>query len=192
MSRNAHIPWEVLESREVFAAPPWIQVHRQRVRLSCGKVVDDFHRVQMSDYTVVVAQTADGRFILERQYKHGVGKVCLMLPAGGIALGEEPLAAAQRELIEETGYEAEGWRFLGRYACNANYGCGHVHIFTARNARRVTEPCSGDLEEMEIVLLDEGEVQKAVRDGAVGALGAVAALALALDLRVTEETRFRH
>jgi ADP-ribose pyrophosphatase len=106
-----------------------------------------------------------------------------MLPAGGIALGEEPLAAAQRELLEETGYEAEGWRFLGRYACNANYGCGRVHIFTARNARRVAEPHSGDLEEMEIVRLTEDEVRQAVRDGSIAALGAVAALAMALDLR---------
>lgn len=183
MSRNAHIPWEVLESREVFVAPPWIKVHRHRVRLSGGQVVDDFHQVQMSDYTVVVAQTAEGQFIFERQYKHGVGKVCLMLPAGGIAAGEEPLAGAQRELLEETGYEAGAWQFLGRYACNANYGCGNVHIFTARNARRVAEPHSGDLEEMEIVLLSEDEVRQAVRDGSVAALGAVAALALALDLR---------
>ncbi|MFA6561746.1 MAG: NUDIX hydrolase [Verrucomicrobiia bacterium] len=180
MSDEQLLPWQVLESRKVFAAPPWIRLSRQRIRLPDGRVVDDFHYIHLTDYAIVVAQTPDGRFILERQYKHGVGKVCLTLPAGGVAEGEDPLRAAQRELLEETGYEADSWQCLGRYACNANYGCGNAHIFTARNARRIAEPDSGDLEEMEIVLLEKEELRRALHDGRIAALGAVAAVALAL------------
>ncbi len=175
------VPWEVLEGREIFAAPPWIRLSRQRIRLPDGRVIDDFHYIHLTDYAIVVAQTPDGRFILERQYKHGVGKVCLTLPAGGIAAGEDPLRAAQRELLEETGYEADSWQCLGRYTCNANYGCGNAHIFTARNARKIAEPDSDDLEKMEIVLLSEKELRRALRDGEVVVLGAAAAVALAVN-----------
>ncbi|MCX6907610.1 MAG: NUDIX hydrolase [Verrucomicrobia bacterium] len=173
-------PWEVLEGREIFAAPPWIKLSRQRIRLPDGRVIDDFHYIHLTDYALVVAQVPNGRFIMERQYKHGVGKVCLTLPAGGITAGEDPLRAAQRELLEETGYEAGSWQCLGRFACNANYGCGNAHIFTCRNARKIAEPDSGDLEEMEIVLLEEEELRRALCDGGIAALGAAAAVALAL------------
>lgn len=180
MKDKAIAPWEVLESREVFAAPPWIKLSRQRIRLPDGREIDDFHYIHLSDYALIVAQTPDGRFIVERQYKHGIGKVCLTVPAGGIAAGEEPLRAAQRELLEETGYEADSWQCLGRHACNANYGCGNAHIFTCRNARKIAEPDSGDLEDMEIVLLTEDELCRALHDGGITALGTVAAVALAL------------
>jgi ADP-ribose pyrophosphatase len=174
-------PWELLESREVFAAPPWIKLSRQRIRLPDGREIDNFHYIHLTDYALIVAQTSDGRFIMERQYKHGVGKVSLTPPAGGIAPGEDPLRAAQRELLEETGYEAGSWKCLGRFACNANYGCGNAHVFTCRDARKIAEPDSGDLEEMEIVLLTEEELRRALRNGGIIALGAVAAVALALN-----------
>jgi ADP-ribose pyrophosphatase len=174
------VPWEVLESREVFAAPPWIKLSRQRIRLPDGREIDDFHFIHLTDYAIVVAQVPDGRFILERQYKHGAGKVCLMLPAGGIADGEEPLRAAQRELLEETGCEADAWQCIGRFACNANYGAGNAHIFTCHNARKIAEPDSGDLEEMEIVLLSAEELRHALRDGEIAVLGTAAAVALAI------------
>ncbi|MBI5684111.1 MAG: NUDIX hydrolase [Verrucomicrobia bacterium] len=173
--------WEVLEDREVFTAPPWIKLSRQRIRLPDGREIDDFHYIHLTDYTLVVAQVPDGRFIMERQYKHGVGRVSLTPPAGGIAAGEDPLRAAQRELLEETGYEADSWQHLGRFACNANYGCGNAHVFTCRDARKVAEPDSGDLEDMEIVLLTEEELRRAFHDGGIAALGAVAAVALALN-----------
>lgn len=175
------VPWEVLEGREVFAAPPWIKLSRQRIRLPDDRVIDDFHFIHLTDYALVMAQTADGRFVMERQYKHGVGRINLTPPAGGIAPGEDPLRAAQRELIEETGYEAGAWQCLGRFACNANYGCGNAHFFTCRDARKVAEPDSGDLEEMEIVLLTEDELRRALYDGNIAALGAATAVAFALN-----------
>lgn len=173
-------PWEVLHQRTVYDGAPWVKVCLQRVRLPDGRAVDDFHQVQMVDYVIIVAQTVEGGFIFERQYKHGVGKVSLTLPAGGILAGEEPLRAAQRELLEETGYEADSWQCFGCFACNANYGCGHAHIFIARNARRVAEPHSDDLEEMEIVFLEAKELRRALCDGSIVALASVAAVGLAV------------
>lgn len=180
MPQKLITPWQVLESREIFTAPPWIKLYRQRIRLPDGRVVEDFHLVDFTDYAVVVAETVEGKFIIERQYKHGIGKVSLLFPAGGIARGEDPQVAAQRELLEETGYAAEQWRCLGHFVCNANYGCGSAHIFTARNARQIAQPNSGDLEQMEIMFLTACDVLLAVREGRMSALAGTTAALLAL------------
>ncbi|HOX58941.1 MAG TPA: NUDIX hydrolase [Candidatus Paceibacterota bacterium] len=172
-------PWQVLDSREVFQAPPYIRVIRQRVRVSDGRVVDDYHQVQMTDFVLVVASTADGHILMERQYKHGIGDVTLVVPAGTISPGEDPLAAAQRELLEETGYAAEDWRRIGSFVAHANYGCSKAYVFAARKARAVAAPKSGDLEEMEILLLRPEEIYAAIRAGQVKALSAAAAITLA-------------
>ena len=78
----------------------------------------------MPEYRVVVARTSDGRMIMERQYKHCVGKVSLILQGGMIEAGKDTIVVAKRELLEETEYSAESWEFLGCFAANANYGCG--------------------------------------------------------------------
>ena len=85
---------------------PWIQLSVEQVRLPDGRVVDDYYRIKLPDYAMVFAQTTDGKIIMERLYKHGIGRVSLGLPAGLVHAGEDPLAGAQRELLEETGYEA--------------------------------------------------------------------------------------
>ena len=174
-------PWQTLDDREVYSAAPWITVHRQQLRLPDGRTVEDYHQIDLRDYVIIVAQTPEGKYLVERQYKHGVGKVSLLLPGGVIDDGEEPLPAAKRELLEETGYEANEWRGIGVYVSDANYGCGHAHVFVARNARKVVEPDSGDLEDMEILLMDSSELIEAIRTGEMMVVGAVAAVAWALN-----------
>jgi ADP-ribose pyrophosphatase len=95
--------------------------------------------------------------------------------------GEAPLRAARRELLEETGYRARRWRRLGTFVPNSNYGCGRAHVFLAQEARRVAAPDSGDLEEVETVLLRPAEARRRLRRGGVASLGTAAALAIALD-----------
>jgi ADP-ribose pyrophosphatase len=172
-------PWQVLSSQVVFHAPPWIQISRQKIRLPDGKIVADYHQVRMTDFALVVASTADRRILVERQYKHGIGKVTLTLPTGAILPGEVALAAGQRELLEETGYTADAWRSLGSFVLSANYGCATAHVFSAQNARAVAEPKSGDLEEMEILLLRPQELQQALQGGQIHAMSTVAAILLA-------------
>jgi ADP-ribose pyrophosphatase len=172
-------PWEVLDSREVFQAPPWIRISKQKVRLPDGRVIEDYHQVQLNDFAVIVAQTPDGKILVERQYRHGIGHITLVLPAGGLKSGEDPLLAAQRELQEETGYVSADWRSLGRFAVSASYGCATMSLFTARDIRKISEPDGGDLEEMEILLMTREELQNAIRTGEMSAMSSVAAFALA-------------
>jgi ADP-ribose pyrophosphatase len=171
--------WRTLDRKECFAAPPWIAVSVETVRLPDGRLIRDYHRIRLPEYAGVVAVTAEGRIILQRQYRHGVGRVSLLLPGGMVEKGEPPLRAARRELREETGYRAARWRRLGSFVPNSNYGCGRAHLFLAEGARWVSAPDSGDLEETEIVLLRPAQVRSRLRRGDVESLGTAAALALA-------------
>lgn len=172
-------PWEIISRREVFVAKPWITVEAQQVKLPDGRVISDYHWIDLKDYVMVFAQMADGKVIVERQYKHGVGRVTLTLPAGAIEDGEPPLEAAKRELLEETGYTSDDWQSLGTYVPHGSYGCGRAHPFLARNARWEATPNSGDLEDMEIVTMEVKELWDAVRSGDMCLVGSVATIALA-------------
>ena len=165
MSRAPLREWEIVDSREVYSAEPWFRVHRQAVRLPDGRVIDDYHQIELPDCCIVYAETLAGEVVVERQYKHGTRSIGLSLPAGRIDPGEAPLEAAKRELLEETGYQAAEWRSLGAYTLDANYGGCRAHLFCARDARKVAEPASGDLEEMEILTLSRAALTGAVTRG---------------------------
>ena len=142
-------------------------------------MVDDYHQIWLGDYAVVFAQTTSGEVIVERQYKQGIGVVSFMLPCGAIQNNEGPLAAAKRELLEETGYISGNWRNLGSFVCNSNYGCGKANMFIANNAKRISEPIPQDLEETEILLMPIDELMEAVLNGEVHTLDVVTVIALA-------------
>jgi len=179
MNKSKFQPWEILKSQELFVAAPWIELSVQQVCLPDGRVIDDYYQIRLPEFSAVFAQTSDRRVIMERQYKHGVGHCTLVLPAGIIQEGEDPLVGAQRELLEETGYTSNDWQLLGSFVAHGSYGCGKAHLFLARNAERVAAPNSGDLEEIEIVLMKPEEVVEAIHRGDIALLGTVAAIALA-------------
>ena len=170
----------MLERRTLIDRLPWYRIEEQRIELPDGRVIDGFPRMDLRDYAIVVALTPAGEVLTHRMYRHGVGRVTLDLVAGLVEDGEEPLLAAQRELREETGYESGDWSALGSYVVNSNYGCGRMHAFVARDARRVTQPNSGDLEEMELVLRPFAVAAEDLRAGRFELLSAAAALAIAL------------
>lgn len=142
--------WRTLHHETVFAGGPIKEIAVERVRLPDGRTIPDYYVVRLPDYVLIYAQTDDGTVPMLRQYKHGVRRVCLAFPGGAIEQAESPLAAARRELLEETGCEAAEWHRLGSFVTNANQGCNVVHMFRATGCRRVSEPRSGDLEETSV------------------------------------------
>jgi ADP-ribose pyrophosphatase len=77
----------------------------------------------------------DPDVILERQYRHAAGQFLYELPAGRIDSGEAPLAAAKREMIEETGYRAKRWTLLRKYFASPGFLGEWMQIYLARDIR---------------------------------------------------------
>jgi len=173
-------PWETISSRTLFEIPERIRVDVDAVKLPDGRVVDDYLQVRMRSFAVVYATTADDKVICIRQYKHGPRRVSLTLPAGHAEEGEHPLAAARRELLEETGFEGQNYRLLASLTVNGNQGCGTAHIVRSTMCRKVTEPVVHDLEDMTIELLDRKALQDSLLSGKVAIVSHAAAIGLGL------------
>jgi ADP-ribose pyrophosphatase len=78
---------------------------------------------------------SDPDIIFERQYRHATGRYLIELPAGRVEPKEAPLAAAKRELIEETGYRAKRWTLLTRYFASPGFLGEWMQIYLARDIR---------------------------------------------------------
>ena len=81
------------------------------------------------------ANPSDPDVIMEWQYRHAAGQFLTELPAGRVEPGEAPLAAAKRELIEETGYRAKRWTLLTKYFASPGFLGEWMQIYLARDIR---------------------------------------------------------
>ncbi|WBY01481.1 NUDIX hydrolase [Ramlibacter tataouinensis] len=81
---------------------------------------------------MVVPLLDDGRVVLERQYRHPIGRVMVEFPAGKLDPGEDHLACARRELQEETGYTAREWAFAGQLHPVISYATEFIDVWFAR------------------------------------------------------------
>lgn len=109
---------------------------------------------------------ADPEVILERQYRHAAGQYLIELPAGSRDPGEAPLAAAKRELIEETGYRAKKWTLLLRYFASPGFLAEWMHIYVARDIREGEAKPELD-EHIEIIRMPLSEAMKLVAAGKI-------------------------
>jgi ADP-ribose pyrophosphatase len=173
-------PWQVLASEQLLDYSPWLRVLRQTVQLPNGHVIHDYVLTPGRDYSMVVALTDDEHVLLVQQYKHGLGRVVYDFPAGYLETpDEDPLAAAQRELLEETGYVARRWTRLGAYQLDTNRSATAAHLFLARGLTQVAAQRLDDSEILTHHLVHRREVLPLLDSGQMPGIGCAAAWGLA-------------
>jgi ADP-ribose pyrophosphatase len=173
-------PWKTLAKETLLNYSKFLSVEKHTVELPDGQVIDDWPWLITPDFVNVAAVTPDGKFLCFRQTKYSVEGPTLAPVGGYIEPDEEPLAAAQRELLEETGYESLQWAPLGTYVVDGNRGAGKAHLFLAQKAVCVTAPNADDLEEQELLYLTYTEVETALAAGTFKVLAWPTVMALAL------------
>lgn len=169
-------PWKLLDS-EYLVNAPWLKVAKEKCELPNGKVIDDFYTLWQPDWVLILARTAEGKWVMTEQYRHGSGKIALEFPAGIIDKGETPEQAAIRELQEECGYgvEARGSRFeaqeksgvfyLGEFPVNPDRHRGKFHVVFIDGVVKGGSTHFDSTEDIESCEMDDAELQKKMADG---------------------------
>lgn len=177
-NKREDLAWEEV-SREHIVQDEWMDFRRSAYRLPDGKVFEPFYSYSRKDYVVIVATDCDGNYICVRQFRQGIGKVTTEFPAGGLersdgreygaetgdGLSEDALAAAKRELQEETGYSSTEWTHLLTIPSHATLADNYAHVYMAKNCRKVSGQQLDDTEFLNVELHTERELGEMVHNG---------------------------
>jgi len=173
-------PWDSLAT-EVVVDHRWYRLRRDTVRLPSGRIVDDYFVSERADVVLVFALTPADQVVFVHQWKQGCRGFYTELPGGMVDEGEETLESAVRELREETGYECDELRELGRFETDPTKSSNRVIAFLGSGARPVAEPVWDEQEELEVRLLPVASLRGAIQAGEITSAGSVATVYRALD-----------
>jgi ADP-ribose pyrophosphatase len=158
--------WKVLES-EYLHNEPWLTVRKDKCELPNGKIVPTFYVNEYPEWVNALALTKNGKVVLVKQYRHGIGSVGIELPGGVAEEGESMEEACRRELKEETGYEFETFEYLGKICANPSTTNNYMHMFLATGGEKVAEQALDDTEDVEVQFCTIEEVKELVRSNQI-------------------------
>ena len=143
------------------------RVRRHRMESPRTGGVHEFHVVDVPMCVHVVPFTTDGRVILVEQFRPGVQKVSLEFPAGVMEDSEEPVAAALRELEEETGYRAARAELIGSFDPDPAIQSNIISVIVARDCEPDGQPDQDDGEDVAVRVVGPDEVGDLIRSGRI-------------------------
>lgn len=144
------------------------RVRRDRARSPRTGREHDVTILEAPNWVNVIALTAEGQAVLVRQFRHGTGTATLEIPGGAVDPGDRsPLAAARRELREETGYVARRWRQIGVVDPNPAIQTNSCWTFLAEGAHLVGEADPDPGEELDVVLVPARSLAGLARRGVI-------------------------
>ena len=121
----------VTQEQQCWLQGSFLRVVRDTVMQPNGRLATREY-VKHPGAVVVVPMLDDGSYLLERQYRHPMGRMMIEFPAGKLDDGEPGLLCAQRELLEETGCVAREWAYAGVMHNCIGYSDEHIEIWFAR------------------------------------------------------------
>lgn len=160
MNENDDRKWKVLNSRYLIKRP-WLTARCDCVELPSGVQMPEYYVLEYPDWVNTLAITKDGKFLMVRQYRHGIQKTCFELCAGVCDPSDpSPMDAAKRELLEETGYGNGEWELFMTESANTSTMNNTNYCFLARNVEQISSQHLEETEDITVHLLDVEEVKQ--------------------------------
>ena len=151
--------WKLLKSEYLFRHFPWLVVRHDCLELPNGNLIPDYYVLEYPPWVNIIPITEDGKFVMVTQYRHAIGRILTEIPAGIMEKTDAtPLAAAQRELLEETGYGGGEWEEIAQFSGNAATTDNITHCFLARGVKRIGRQDFDSGEDLACSLHTEEEV----------------------------------
>ena len=154
-----------------------LDVWQDSVELPNGKTATREY-IRHPGAVVVFATTAGGEILMEQQFRYPARQVFWELPAGKLEKGEDILKAAQRELLEETGFASNQWHKAGIIHTAIGYSNEVIHVFTARHAAPISAQNLDDNEFLFLHPLKPAALLDLIQNGKITDSKTLAALAI--------------
>ena len=167
IKNNQDRKWEILGS-EYLIKRPWLTARKDHVRMPSGVENEEYYVLEYPDWVNVIAMNTEGYFVLVRQYRHALRRTSIELPAGVVEQEDTSLlAAAQRELLEETGYGGGEWSEFMVLSANPATHNNLTHTFLARGVHLLGEQHLDATEELSVILLTAAELHDLLESGEI-------------------------
>lgn len=134
---------------------------------SDGKLKGTFDILECRNWINVFAFDEDGLLLLVEQYRHGIDDTTLEAVAGVVEKDEDPLSAAKRELLEETGHESNTWKHIGRVSANPAFMNNYCDYYIAQDCKKISDQSLDPLEEIDILKMSLSDVKAKIRSGEI-------------------------
>ena len=152
--------WKKIAS-EYISRDVWGTVRKDVCETKEGKIIDPYYVYEFPTWVTAVAITAEGKFIIERQYRYALDVTGYEIPGGCVDNTDVSLEAAiARELLEETGYRFDKYEYLGRSSSNPSTNNNWMHMYLATGGQLVQQQELDHNEEIEVYLFSLEEVKR--------------------------------
>lgn len=142
----------------------FVKIRRDKLRLNNNQNYQYDTLITKSDAAVVIGMTSDNLYVLTREYRHPTGKILLSCAGGYLDGNEDPCKAAQRELLEETGFNAEKFQLIGTAYPYPGISGQKIYYVAAINAFKQSESTPETSEIVQTILMSKNQLHKAIND----------------------------